>query len=116
MRSDAANAVSSSAIAAAYQAVPFLLDPLTDGDDRPGGDGTQLDPQLVGVGVQQPAQRHHGRPGAVELVLQPTQVTGHELCPPLRVAAGDDRLDLGQRHVQLAQPVDHLRGGDLLAV
>ena len=70
--------------------------------------------QVRCAGVQQLAQRHDGSLSPVQFALETQQVAGDELGPPLRVAGGQDRLDLGQRNIEIAQPADHLRRRDLL--
>ncbi len=90
-------------------------DPAGDGGDGPRRHRAQLDLDLSGVGSEQLAQRGDRGPGAVELLLQAPEVARDQLGAPLRIVGGEDRLDLGQRHVQLAEPVDDLRGRDLLA-
>ena len=80
-----------------------------DRRDRP-----ELDVDGRGLGREQPAQRRHGSARAVQLRLEAVQVLRDETCACVRVGGRHDASDLGQRDVELAQPVDDLGGRDLV--
>jgi hypothetical protein len=65
-------------------------------------------------GLQQPAQRRHRGAGPIQLRLESLQVVGDEGGTCSRVGGAQDALDVGQGHVELAQPVDDLGGRDLV--
>ena len=86
------------------------LNTVTDGGHGAGGHRAQLDVDVGGIRAQQPAQRYDGGPGPVQLGLQSPQVTRDDIGALLRIVGGQDGLDLRQRHVELPEPVDDLRG------
>ena len=92
----------------------IVPDRTADRGDGPGGDRTQLDPQVADVRAQELPERPHRGPGTVELVFQALQVPGDEVGAPLRVLGREDGLHVGQRHVQFTEPVNDLGGGDLV--
>ena len=63
--------------------------------------------------LQQVAQRLDRGPGLGQLGLQPVQVGGDQRVAGGRVRCGQHRLDLGDRHLQIPQAPDDLRGRDL---
>ena len=82
--------------------------------DRPGGLRTQLDLDRRGVGPEQAAQRHDRGPGAVELVLEALQVVRDQGRPDTGIGGPQDPLHIAQGDVEFAEPVDDLRGRDLV--
>jgi len=63
--------------------------------------------------LQQVAQRLDRGPGLGQPGLQPVQVRGDKGVAGRRVRCGQHCLDVGDRHLQVAQPPDDLRGRDL---
>jgi hypothetical protein len=90
------------------------LDIAFDGSNAHSRDGAHLDPHRRWVRRQQPTQRPHRSPGPVELGLQAVEVLGDELGPRSGVCRVEDAPDGGERDVEVPQPMDDLRGGDLL--
>jgi len=69
--------------------------------------------RVLGV-VKQVPQRGDRVLGAGEAVLKPAEVRRDQLVAGTGVGRGEDALDLVDRHVQLPEPPDYLRGGDLV--
>jgi hypothetical protein len=81
--------------------------------DGAGGRRTELDGDVRRFGVQEPAQRYDGGSGAVQLGLQTPQMAGDHLRPVLWIGARQNRFHLSEGHVEVAEFLDDLRGGDL---
>ena len=64
--------------------------------------------------IEQVLQRGDGVLGAGEAFLQPAQVRRDQLVAGADVGRGEDAFDLLDRHVQVPEPPDDLRGGDLM--
>jgi len=94
---------------------PGLVDGLPDSGHRHRRHRPQFDVELLGLWLQQPPERCHGQPGPVKAGLEPAQMRGDQGRAGARVRCGQHLADLAQGHIQLAQPVDDLRGGNLLA-
>lgn len=81
--------------------------------DPAGRHRAELDVQLLDLRPEQLTQRDDGRAGPVEVDLEPFEVAGNHRGAPGRIRGGEDGLDLGQRYVELTEPMDHLGRGDL---
>ena len=78
---------------------------------RPDGrDAPVLDHRRVRRRLQQVAQRFDRGPGLRQLGLEPAEVRGDEGVAGRGVGSVEDRLDLADRHLQIPQAADHLRG------
>ena len=71
----------------------------------------------VGRGMlEQFAQGRDGVLGAAELLLKPAQVAGDQLAAGGEVRGAQDAADVFEWHVEITEPADDLRGGDLREV
>ena len=82
--------------------------------DRASGFGAELDLDRRRVGPEQAAQRRDRGPGAVELGLQTLEVVRDQGRADTGFGGPQDPLHVAQGDVQLAEPVDDLRGRDLV--
>ena len=90
-----------------------------DGGDGGGagrGDAAMADlgPRLVVRAAEQVAERGDRVLRAGQVFLQPAQVRRDQLVTGRDAGRAEDLPDLVDRHVQVAEPADDLRGGDLL--
>jgi hypothetical protein len=67
-----------------------------------------------GLRAQQVAQRGDGALRTREAFFQAVQVGGYEVVARCQVGSGQDGGDHVQRHVQIPEPADDLRGRDLV--
>ena len=82
---------------------------------RPGGrDAPVLDRRRALRRLQQVAQRVDRGPGLRQLGFQPAEMRGDEGVAGRGVRRVEHRLDLADRHLQIPQAADDLRGRDLL--
>src|SRR6266487_2732079 len=85
------------------------------GDTRrlDGRDAAVLDHRCALRWLQQVAQRLDRGPGLRQFGLESAQMRGDERVAGRGVGRTEDRLDLADRHLQIPQPTDNLRGRHL---
>src|SRR6266851_4262997 len=90
------------------------VDHRPDGRRRGGGHAAVLDRSRAVRRLQQLAQGLDRGPRLGQLAFQPVQVRSDERVAGGRVRCGQHRLNVGDRHLKVAQPPDDLRGRDLV--
>lgn len=90
------------------------VDDLTDPDRCPLGNGAVLDYWSVIWPLEEIAQGLNGSLGLLEAVLQAGQVRANEVISCCDALGCQHGLHICDGHVEVAQPADHLRGGDLV--
>jgi hypothetical protein len=83
------------------------------GGRRGGRHAAVLDRRRAARWLQQVAQRLDRGPGLGQLGFEPVQVRRDQVVAGRRVRRGQHRLDVRDRHLQVAQPADDLGGRNL---